>query len=179
MFTAALAIALRIERPRAERPRARTAVGLALSFTGVLCLTAIGSFDVGAQVIALNCLSYSLYIVLSKRVIERVGALTRVTWLFAWGALILAPIGLRPLLDGAAHWSARGWTLVGVMVAVPTIVAYLANAWAPNMSAVAKILTNHPELQRIRIEGHTDSIGTKAYTSRSATAVWRPSWRGS
>lgn len=129
-FTAALAIALRV-----ERPTARTAVGLALAFTGVLWLTGIGSIDVGALVIALNCLSYSLYIVLSKRVIQRVGALTLVTWLFVWGALLLTPIGLLPLADGAAHWSVRGWTLVGIMVAVPTIIAYLANAWALGRSS--------------------------------------------
>lgn len=130
VFTAALSIALGI-----ERPTARTAVGLALAFTGVLCLTGIGSIDLGALVIALNCLSYSLYIALSKRVIERVGALMLVTWLFVWGALMFAPVGLRPLVDGAAHWSARGWTLVAVMVAVPTIVAYLANAWALGRSS--------------------------------------------
>ena len=30
----------------------------------------------------------------------------------------------------AREWSERGWTLVGVMVALPSVVAYLANAWA-------------------------------------------------
>lgn len=125
VFTAAVAIVLRV-----ERADARTAIGLALAFAGVLWLTGIGSIDVGAIVIAVNCLSYSLYIVLSKPVIERVGATTLVTWLFTWGAVMFAPLGGFALASGAPHWSARGWLLVGFFVVVPTIFAYFANAWA-------------------------------------------------
>jgi drug/metabolite transporter (DMT)-like permease len=125
IFTAALAIAFRI-----ERPSARTAIGLALALAGVMWLTGVGSLDLGALAIALNCLCYSLYIVLSKRVIERVGTLTTVTWLFTWGAATLAPLGGLPLALGVATWGARAWVLVGVMIAVPTILAYSANAWA-------------------------------------------------
>jgi drug/metabolite transporter (DMT)-like permease len=125
VFTAALAIVLRV-----ERADVRTGIGLVLAFAGVLWLTGIGSIDLGAVVIAINCLSYSLYIVLSKPVIERVGATTLVTWLFTWGVVMLAPIGGVALVSGALHWSARAWLLVGFFVAVPTIYAYLANAWA-------------------------------------------------
>jgi drug/metabolite transporter (DMT)-like permease len=125
VFTAALAIVFKV-----EKPVARTGVGLALAFSGVLWLTGIGSIDVGATVIAINCLSYAFYIVLSKPVLERVGALTLVTWAFTWGAVLLAPIGGLPLVEGVTQWGARGWRLVAFMVACPTIVAYLANAWA-------------------------------------------------
>jgi drug/metabolite transporter (DMT)-like permease len=125
VFAAALAVAFRI-----ERPSVRTAVGLALALAGVLWLTGIGSLDLGAVAIAANCLSYALYIVLSKRVIERLGAMTVVTWLFTWGALAMAPFGVKPLLDGATAWGARAWVFVAFFIAVPTVVAYLANAWA-------------------------------------------------
>jgi len=125
VFTAALAVLFRI-----ERASARVAVGIAVALLGVLWLTGVGRVDLGAIVIAVNCLSYSLYIVLSKNVIQRVGALTLVTWLFTWGALFLAPLGAVPLAKGASEWGQRSWVLVGVVVAVPTIVAYFANAWA-------------------------------------------------
>jgi drug/metabolite transporter (DMT)-like permease len=125
VFAAALAVAFRI-----ERPSLRTAAGLALAVSGVLWLTGVGAIDRGAIAIALNCLSYALYIVLSKRVIERVRALVVVTWLFTWGALIMAPLGAIPLVTGMATWSARGWAFVVFFIAFPTIVAYLANAWA-------------------------------------------------
>jgi drug/metabolite transporter (DMT)-like permease len=125
VFAAALAVAFRI-----ERPSLRTAIGLVLAITGVLWLTGIGSLDRGAIAIALNCFSYALYIVLSKRLIERVGALTVVTWLFTWGSLLMAPLGARGLSAGLLVWGARSWMFVAFFVAFPTIVAYLANAWA-------------------------------------------------
>lgn len=125
VFTAAVAIVMRV-----ERADVRTWIGLALAFAGVLWLTGIGSLDVGALVIAANCLSYSFYIVLSKPVIERVGATTLVTWLFTYGAAIFAPIGGVAFASGAPHWSPRGWLFVAFFVAVPTIFAYFANAWA-------------------------------------------------
>jgi len=125
VFAAALAVAFRI-----ERPSVRTALGLVLAIAGVLWLTGIGSLDRGAIAIALNCLSYALYIVLSKRVLERVGALTVVTWLFTWGSVVMAPLGGRGLLLGLVAWGARSWVFVAFFVAFPTIVAYLANAWA-------------------------------------------------
>jgi drug/metabolite transporter (DMT)-like permease len=130
VFTAALAVLFRV-----ERPDVRTAAGLGLAIAGVVWLTGVGRLDVGAIVIAINCLSYSLYIVLSKRVVQRVGALTLVTWLFTWGALMLAPIGALPLIEGAAGFGPRAWTLVAFVVAVPTIVAYFANAWALGRSS--------------------------------------------
>lgn len=125
VFAAALAVVFRIERPRAQ-----TGVGLVLAIGGVLWLTGIGSLDYGAIAIALNCLSYALYIVLSKRVIERLGSLTVVTWLFTWGALIMAPAGAWPLACGVVAWSTKAWLFVGFFVAGPTVVAYLLNAWA-------------------------------------------------
>jgi drug/metabolite transporter (DMT)-like permease len=125
VFTAALAVLLRV-----EKPAARTAVGLALAFSGVLWLTGGGSLDVGATLIAVNCLSYALYIVLAKPVLERVGALTLVTWVFTWGAVMMVPVGGLRLVVGVQEWGARGWWLVAFMIACPTIVAYLANAWA-------------------------------------------------
>jgi drug/metabolite transporter (DMT)-like permease len=125
VFAAALAVAFRI-----ERPSVRTALGLVLAIAGVLWLTGIGSIDRGAIAIAFNCFSYALYIVLSKRIIERVGALTVVTWLFTWGSLVMAPLGARGLVLGFGAWGARAWVFVAFFVAFPTIVAYLANAWA-------------------------------------------------
>ncbi len=125
VFAAGLAIAFGL-----ERARVRTAAGMALALIGVLWLTGIGKLDWGALAIAANCFSYALYIVLSKNAIVRVGALTLVTWLFTWGALMFAPIGVRALVLGAPSWSGRAWLLVAVIVAVPTIVAYSANAWA-------------------------------------------------
>jgi drug/metabolite transporter (DMT)-like permease len=125
VFTAALAVLF-----RQERPSLRTGLGLLCAASGVVWLTGIGSVDFGAIVISVNCLVYAAYIVLSRRVIVRLGALTVITWIFTWGALLFAPFGARDLLVSVPTWTSRGWAFIAYIVVVPTIVAYLANAWA-------------------------------------------------
>ena len=86
VFTAALAVIF-----RQERASARTALGLALAIVGVVWLIGIHSVDPGAIIIAVNCLSYSFYLILSRRLIQKLGAITVITWLFTWGAVLFAP----------------------------------------------------------------------------------------
>lgn len=125
VFTATIAVAL-----GHERASWRLGLGLATSIAGVVWLTGVGSVDRGALVVLVNCVSYSLYIVLSRETIQRLGTFTVVTWIFTWGALLFAPFGMPGLVAGAASWTARGWGLLAYIVAMPTIVAYLCNAWA-------------------------------------------------
>jgi drug/metabolite transporter (DMT)-like permease len=118
---------------RQERPSFRTWLGLALAASGVVWLTGITGthgVDKGALIIALNSLSYASYIVLSRGVIQRLGAVTVVTWAFTWAVPLFAPFGAPSLLANAAVYTSRGWWLIGYIVLVPTIVAYLLNAWA-------------------------------------------------
>lgn len=129
VLTAALAVAF-----RQEKASARTAVGLVVACSGVVWLIAgeggNAAVDRGALIISANCLSYSAYIVLSRSVIRRLGAFTVVTWIFTWAALLFAPFGASALVHGAGEWTARGWLFLAYIVVVPTIIAYVANAWA-------------------------------------------------
>jgi drug/metabolite transporter (DMT)-like permease len=134
VFTAALAILF-----RQERANARTALGLALAVAGVVWLIGIHAVDPGAIIIALNCLSYSFYIILSRRLIQRLGALTVITWLFTWGAILFAPFGARSLAEAAPGFTSRAWVLVAFVVLVPTIIAYVANAWALGRSSATLV----------------------------------------
>lgn len=124
-MTAALAIAM-----RQERASLRTAIGVALAASGVLWLTGVRSVDRGAVIIALNSFCYSLYIVLSRGTIQRLGAMTVITWAFFWAALLFAPVGAPALARAAPAFSSRAWWLVAYIVVGPTIIAYLFNAWA-------------------------------------------------
>jgi drug/metabolite transporter (DMT)-like permease len=134
VLTAALAIAL-----RQEPASRRTGVGIALAGAGGAWLVTGGggraSLDIGALLIALNSLSYSLYIVLSRRTIQRLGAMTVITWMFTWAVVAFAPFGLAPLIASVPEWTPRGWTYIAYIVVVPTVVAYLANAWALGRSS--------------------------------------------
>lgn len=129
-----------------ERPSWQTAVGLTIAFSGVVWLTGIRRVDVGAVVVAVNCVAYSLYIVLGRSVIRRLGSVTVVTWMFTWGAVLFAPLGAPALVRGALSWSPRAWALVAFIIGVQTVLAYGLNAWALGRST-ATIVTIYIYLQ--------------------------------
>jgi drug/metabolite transporter (DMT)-like permease len=134
VLTAGLAAAL-----GQERLTLRTLAGLGLAVAGVLWLTGIGHVDVGAVIVSINCLAYSGYIVLSRSTVQRLGALTLMTWIFTWGAVAFLPFGGPALVRDAAAWSARSWGFVTYVVTFPTILAYLANAWALGRSTAGLV----------------------------------------
>jgi drug/metabolite transporter (DMT)-like permease len=143
VFTAAMAVAARIERVSAP-----LVSGLALAVVGVLWLTGVRATDRGAAIVTLNSLSYSAYIVLSRRIIQKLGALTVVTWIFVFGALTFAPLGVPVLAHDAAHWTGRSLAFVAYIVAAPTIIAYSCNAWALGRSSPT-LVTAYVNLQPI------------------------------
>lgn len=125
VFTAALGVFVGLERPRVS-----TYVGIAIASMGVIGLTGVRDIAVGNLLVTINSLSYAAYLVGVGRHVRRHGALRVIGAVFAWGALILAAPGLVQLWRTGSAWTAKGWWLVGWMVVVPTIFAYLANAWA-------------------------------------------------
>jgi len=143
VFTAAMAVVARVERVSAP-----LVSGLALAVVGVLWLTGVRAIDRGAAIVTLNSLSYSAYIVLSRRIIQKLGALTVVTWIFVFGALTFAPLGLPVLVRDAPHWTGRSYALVAYIVAAPTIIAYACNAWALGRSTPS-LVTIYVNLQPI------------------------------
>jgi drug/metabolite transporter (DMT)-like permease len=122
-----------------ETLRLRTVVGLALAMAGVLSLIGIGSIDRGAILVALNSLSYAAYVVLSRDVVVRVGALRAVAWVFTYAAIIFAPFGMRAMITQLPVLTGRGWMFALYILAVPTIVAYLLNAWALGRSSATMV----------------------------------------
>lgn len=141
VFTAVLAVLF-----GKETRSGRVVIGLVLALSGVLSLIGVGSLDPGAMLVALNSLSYSAYVVLSRDVVLRVGALRSVTWIFTYAALMFAPIGIAPMVAQVQHFTGRGAILVGYIVIMPTIVAYLLNAWALARSS-ATLVTVYIYLQ--------------------------------
>jgi drug/metabolite transporter (DMT)-like permease len=126
----------------------RTVLGLALAAGGVLVLTGVRQMDHGAAIIALNCTLYAGYVVFSRSMVRRVGAFTVVTWIFTWGMILFAPFGLPALLHEAPSFTARGWTYMAYVVLIPTVLAYLLNAWALGRSS-ATLVTIYVNAQPI------------------------------
>ena len=143
LSTAAIAVLA-----KKERASFRLGLGLAIAVSGVLWLTGIHNIDRGAALVAMNSLSYSIYLVYSRDIVKRFGPITVVAWIFAWGALEFAPVGLPTLIHQVPQFTARGWLLVSYIILMPTIVAYFCNAWALGRST-ASLVTIYIYLQPI------------------------------
>lgn len=145
VFTAVLAVLF-----RKEAFAWRTAIGLVLAAAGVVSLTGIGAlpghFDAGVVLVTLNSISYAAYVVLSRDVVLRLGALRVITWVFTYGALLFAPVGLAATVREVPQLTTRGIWYLAYIVAVPTILAYLLNAWALGRSK-ATVVTIYIVLQ--------------------------------
>ena len=141
VFAAALSVLF-----RREPFRVRTVLGLMLSVGGVLFLTGLVAIDRGALLVAINCLAYAGYLVFSRGIIQRLGALTVMCWVFTWGALLFSPLGLGAAIHEVPNFTSRGAMFVSYIVLVPTILAYTLNAWALGRSS-ATLVTIYIYLQ--------------------------------
>jgi len=130
----ALAAAIVLGR---ERATATKFGGIALAAAGALLVVAREGFEgagkswIGDLLIAVNCLSYALYLVLSKPAMARLSAKRVIGRMFTIGAVLMLPICAWSLLH--EHWSAipiRAWLSLLAVILGPTVAAYLMNAWA-------------------------------------------------
>jgi len=86
-----------------ERGSLKTLLGVLLSAAGVVYLINPLHADLTRQtttgnvLILINSFLYALYLVASKDLVERYGALNVVTWIFLVGSLITVPVGIYSL----------------------------------------------------------------------------------
>jgi len=85
----------------------------------------------GDLLIILNAVSYGMYLVLVKPLMQHYKAITIVSRIFAVGAVIVIPFGWQQLLTPAySAFPVSIWLAIAFMVAAVTILAYLLNTWA-------------------------------------------------
>lgn len=132
VFTLAAAIGFGRERASAARIG-----GIALACVGALLVVGGESLAgtwrsvVGAMLIVINCLSYALYLVTSKPSMARLSARPVVARMFAVGAVVLLPFAALPMVRQDWHsLSAGAWLALALVIAGPTVAAYLLQAWA-------------------------------------------------
>jgi drug/metabolite transporter (DMT)-like permease len=85
---------------------------------------------VGNLLIFANVVVYSVYLVLARGIVQRYHPLTVITWIFAFGAGALIPVGAAPLIRELPALSPGGWLAVAWIIALPTVAAYYLNVWA-------------------------------------------------
>ena len=131
VFTVGVAVALRKEA--ATLPKL---FGLAVAFGGALTIVGAGRFESGGArftgnlLVLLNSLSFSIYLVISRRLLSRYSPMTVVSWVFVFGTLGVLPFGAHTLAMQAPHLSARTWWCVAYIVLFPTVGTYFLNMFA-------------------------------------------------
>ena len=106
--------------------------GIVLAASGALTLVGTVPADnrLGNLFILANVVIYSIYLVLARGIVKRYHPLTVITWIFAFGTLLLVPVGAAPLARELPELSTKGWIAVVWIIALPTVAAYYLNVWA-------------------------------------------------
>lgn len=133
VFTLVIATLLRHEHFNRSR-----AAGVLVAFVGALVLLRVEDFRLSDDVILgnlfilLNCLSYSFYLVLSRRILRRYRSGTVVAWTFLLGALVMTPLGMPDLVRVLPQHVFTAKVLVALVwiVVVGTGLAYALNTYA-------------------------------------------------
>ena len=184
IFTFLVAVSL-----GAERASGRGALGLVIAFVGVLALVKVERFELGGSsllgdaMIVANALCYALYLVLVRPYVARYGTLPIVAIGFAASTLAVLPFGVFQL-DGLQTSEPRVWLLLLYVLAVPTLLTYMLNAWAlryASSSTVAIFIYLQPIVGLAlavvvlhEVLGVRAWIGTFAVFVGIALVTWRP-----
>ncbi len=112
-------------------------LGIALAGAGVIYLIdplraqITTDTTAGNLLLLANALCYAVYLVISKRLLDRYGALNVITWIFLVSAVLVLPLSLFSFGNdnlGAITWTV--WLLIAIVILLPTVGAYYLNAWA-------------------------------------------------
>ncbi len=131
-YTLLIAVAL-----RQEAFDGRRMLGVVLALIGALWLVGAERLDFGVDrlwgnlALCANTLLYSFYLVLSRPLVAKHGALAVTGWTFGWSALEVLPYSLPALLVIDWHGLPGGvWAGVAYIVFGASVAAYLLNAYA-------------------------------------------------
>ena len=120
-----------------QRPSPRRLLGIPVALAGLLWLLDVSRLDfdnrtfLGNTLILANALSYSIFLVLARRILTRHSAVRVTAAIFRYAALPVVLVALPDLLRfHPAALSATAWTGIAGSVILATVVSYSLNAWA-------------------------------------------------
>lgn len=121
-----------------ERITSRKLLGMAIGAIGAIFLISYGKsvqFNkaglLGDLFIFINATSYSLYLVIVKKLMPKYHPITIVKWVFTFGLIIIIPFGFQQAM--AVNWSTFSiniWLAFFYVLLFTTFFAYLLNATA-------------------------------------------------
>src|SRR4029079_7805832 len=115
---------------RKEAATLAKVLGLAVACVGAMVIVGAARFEAGSGrlignlLIVANSLSFSIYLVISRRLLAIYSAVTIVSWHFVFGALGILPFGAPALAAAAPHLSSHAWACIAYIVAFPTVGTY-------------------------------------------------------
>ncbi|HLF50794.1 DMT family transporter [Flavobacterium sp.] len=118
-----------------ERMRKRSVFGIVLGLVGTAFLILYGksvgsatNANLGNFLVFVNAVSYGLYLIIVKKLMDKYNAFTFVKWIYLFGFLMVLPFGWSQF--EAVDWSvvptAIGWK-IGFVVVFSTFFTYLLN----------------------------------------------------
>jgi len=120
-----------------ERATVLKVGGIALAAAGALLVVGVEGVEgtrrslIGAMLIVINSCCYAMYLVYSKPMMARLSAKRVIRRMFTAAAVMMLPIAALPLMrQDWASIPGRAWLGLALVIAGPTVTAYLMNAWA-------------------------------------------------
>jgi drug/metabolite transporter (DMT)-like permease len=108
-------------------------VGIGLASAGALYLVGVGVHTgsaLGNFLALLNVTCFSVYLVISRGLVQRYHPLTVITWVFVFGVPGMLPWGALRVWNEAGHTSPLTWAAMAWIVVGPTVGAYYLNVYA-------------------------------------------------
>ncbi|MBN2056516.1 DMT family transporter [bacterium] len=149
VFAAAIGLVTGIERMTSRR-----LAGILICVTGALVMLNVSQLNTGHRVgwgntlILLNCLSFSLFLVLQRPLLRRLPPVTVTAWAFLFGGLGMLAVTFRHLAAlSPAALPGSVLARLAFIVLVPTSLNYVLNSWAvarSTPSLVAAYITIQP-----------------------------------
>jgi drug/metabolite transporter (DMT)-like permease len=111
--------------------------GIAVALTGVLILKKIETFEfqgstvLGDTLTLINCLSYALFLVLSRNFLKKYDAVWTTAWMFLVGSIVINLIAVPQwLVQEMPEWNAELVWRAAFAIIGGTFLTYLLNTWA-------------------------------------------------
>ncbi len=112
-------------------------LGILMGFTGAFLLFTDGGTKFeganfkGDIMIFINALSYGIYLVIVKPLMEKYNPLTVIKWIFTFGCFYVFPFGIGELTEVDIHaFSRNGYLAIAYIIIFTTFMTYLLNGWA-------------------------------------------------
>ena len=154
----------------------RRGIGMMLAAAGVIYL--INPFraeftshnTIGNLLMISSSFLYGTYIVISKDLLERYGALNVITWIFLVASILIAPIGVYSFSSEPLRLVPQSiWLAIAFIILLPTVGAYYLNGWAL-MKVAPSVVAVYIYLQPLIAFGLAPLLLGESSNSRTAVA---------